>query len=312
MTLATALQWCLSLRVAKRDKPYDVRLADVTTFLAVQARGSVTAAARSLGTTPSQVSKSMVRLERQIGERLLARSSRGVTLTTAAVRVMPFLTTAVDALLKVRRGANVSRDVTVGAPSYLLHAFVPALARTMGTLRFRGVQLAPGTILAQMGLRQFEVALSIGETTHLPKSWRAEQVGQVASGLFGPPALARRLGTLSLERLLEVPFITPVSFTGGQWQPVDDGCPLLVGERTAGHEAPTISLGLAIAAEVGQLVFGPRIAALEYVQQKRLVEFKVPGWNVLKPAFLAVDIDRVTIRELKQIKAVASALLERR
>src|SRR5581483_3821761 len=170
------------------------------------------------------------------------------------------------------------------------------------------VQLAPSTLLAAMGLRQFDVALSTGEAK-LPPSWRAEHIGQLGAGLFASPQLARSIGKPTPEALRKVPFVIPISFNNGQWEPVNDACPIPASERVVGHEAPAIGLGLSIAARTQQLVFGPRIAARDLVKQRRLVELKVPGWNVTTSMFLAVDIDRVTARELSLMKDVARGLL---
>ena len=295
--------------MTRKTRAYDVRLADVMTFLSVRGHGSVTGAARAMGTTPSHVSKSLARLEGQLGTRLLARSGRGVTLTSAAFGLIPLLVTAADALLKAGRGTGQSRDVTVAAPSYLLHAFVPSLVANVSTMRFRGVQMAPPSILAQASLRQFDVALSTGDSK-LPASWRVEPIGELGSGLFASPALARKLGKVTSDSLRQQSFVTPVSFNAGKWEPMIDGCPLPIGERIAGHEAPTISLALAIAAQTHQLVFGPRIAARDAIAHRKLVEVKVPGWAVSTPIFLAVDIDRITSPELKLMRQVATGLLD--
>jgi DNA-binding transcriptional LysR family regulator len=284
-------------------------LQDVLVFLSVYANGSVVGAARQHGTTPSHVSKSLQRLEQQLQTRLLARGGRGVKLTPAAVKLMPLLVTAADALRRARRGADLTRDVTVAAPSYLLSAFVPALVERIEGMRFRSVQLSPPTLLAAMGLRQFDVALSTGDAKLLPPSWRAETIGELDAGLFASPQLARSLGKVTPDALRKVPFVIPISFNNGQWEPVNDACPIPASERIVGHEAPAVGLALAIASRTNQLVFGPRLAARELVKQRKLVELRVPGWNVHAPLFLAVDIDRVTSRELGLIKAVAQSLL---
>ncbi len=291
-----------------KSRGFDVRLADVLMFLAVHANGLVTGAARAKGTTPSHVSKSLMRLEEQLQTQLLARGGRGVKLTNAAFRMMPLLVTAADALRRARRGSDVTRDITVAAPSYLLAAYVPALAADIDSMRFRSVQMAPPTILAAMGLRQFDVALSTGEPK-LPSMWRSELIGELGAGLFASPALAK---TLDADPVLlkRIPFIAPVSFNNGQWEPVNDACPIPQSERTAGHEAPTIALALDIASRTSQLVFGPRIAARDLVERKKLVEIEVEGWNVRTPLYLAVDIDRITTRELKLLRDVATGLLD--
>jgi DNA-binding transcriptional LysR family regulator len=56
-------------------------MQSLNTFLRVVEAGSFTAAARSLGTTASAVSKSMARLEGRLGARLFVRSTRAFALT---------------------------------------------------------------------------------------------------------------------------------------------------------------------------------------------------------------------------------------
>lgn len=59
------------------------RLGDAEAFLASVDAGSLTAAGRALGTTPSAVSRAIVRLERRLGVQLLRRTTRNLSLTDA-------------------------------------------------------------------------------------------------------------------------------------------------------------------------------------------------------------------------------------
>ncbi|MBL8951343.1 MAG: LysR family transcriptional regulator [Myxococcaceae bacterium] len=291
----------------RRARDFDVRLSDVNVFLAVRSHGSVTAAARLLDSSPSHVSKAIDRLERQLATKLLTRTGRGVTLTPAALKLAPLLTDAADALRKARKRGDEPRDVTVAAPSYLLNAYVPLLAEAMAAMRLRALQLSPPAIAASMGSGEFEVAFSPG-SPRLPPAWSSSIVGELGIGLFAQPALAKKLQKPTEEALRKQPFITPVQYKNGKWEPVDDGCPLPVGERLAGHEAPAIGLALEIAAHTPQLAFGPRIAARSFLQQKRLAEIHVPGWRVASPLYLAVDIDRITARERGTLIEIATKL----
>jgi DNA-binding transcriptional LysR family regulator len=58
-------------------------LEDLSTFVEVADAGGVTAAARRLGLPKSIVSRRLVRLERDLGAQLLARTTRGAALTEA-------------------------------------------------------------------------------------------------------------------------------------------------------------------------------------------------------------------------------------
>src|SRR4051812_18564082 len=97
----------------------DLRLADVRTLLAAHRVGSVTAAARELEVTPSQVSKAIVRLERHLGSVLVARSAKGVTLTSEGRRALPELEEIASRLGRLRRkGEALGVDLTFAAASY--------------------------------------------------------------------------------------------------------------------------------------------------------------------------------------------------
>ncbi|WP_373783586.1 LysR family transcriptional regulator, partial [Delftia acidovorans] len=57
------------------------RFAELEMLILVAERGSLSAAARHLGISPSAVSKSMSRLEARLGVQLLQRSTRRLHLT---------------------------------------------------------------------------------------------------------------------------------------------------------------------------------------------------------------------------------------
>uniref|UniRef100_UPI00215743B7 LysR family transcriptional regulator n=1 Tax=Klebsiella pneumoniae TaxID=573 RepID=UPI00215743B7 len=57
------------------------RLTGLVAFARAASLGSYTAAARSLGISPSAVSKSVQRLEQHLGLRLFSRTTRSLSLT---------------------------------------------------------------------------------------------------------------------------------------------------------------------------------------------------------------------------------------
>ncbi|MBK7863115.1 MAG: LysR family transcriptional regulator [Archangiaceae bacterium] len=289
---------------------YDVRLADLMTFLAVRRQGTVTAAARELSVTPSQVSKAISRLEKALRWRLLARGSRGVTLTPSALRATPLFEAALESLRRARRGADQPLEITVAAPSYLLSAMLPRMAKALAPVRCRALQLAQGALAASMSLDQFEVAL-LTAPVPMTGNWSADHVGRLHSRLYTTPQVARGLKRPApVSQLQSVPFVTPMSFSAGQWTPVQDGCPLPPSERRAGHEAQTIALALELAAETGQLIFGPALAAQPFIEQKRLVEVPVQDWDVSYDLILAVDVDRVTQKVHQTLRETAAAVVQ--
>ena len=131
------------------DRIGELRLGDLSTFLAVRRAGSITGAARELRVTPSQVSKAITRLESALRVQLLSRSSRGVALSETGRRVLPHVETAVARLLLIGRAeAEALPELTVAAPSYLLGQFLPTIASSQPQLRVRGLELPPALVRA--------------------------------------------------------------------------------------------------------------------------------------------------------------------
>jgi DNA-binding transcriptional LysR family regulator len=108
-------------------------LEDLRIFVEVADAGGVTPAARRLGLSKSMVSRSLMRLEQELGARLLSRSTRGASLTEAGVtfrehasRIASELEAARDAISpegEVRGRLRLSAPLSLG-PAYL----APALA----------------------------------------------------------------------------------------------------------------------------------------------------------------------------------------
>jgi LysR family transcriptional regulator, regulator for bpeEF and oprC len=110
-------------------------LTQLMNFSAVGRHGSFSRAARELGLAPSSLTKSVARLEHQLGTRLLNRTTRSVTLTEEgrALYVKSLrLLEEIEALdiNDMRDGDEPAGVLRVGAPvSYGVHVLLPALKR---------------------------------------------------------------------------------------------------------------------------------------------------------------------------------------
>jgi DNA-binding transcriptional LysR family regulator len=290
----------------------DVRLSDVITFLTVARARTMAAAARELKVTPSQVTKAMARLERQLGVRLLARTGRGAAVSERGHALAPRLEGLLEALRAAREREGASTPVhTFAAPSYLYHLFLPQLAARIGQVRLRGFELAPTLLRAFAGEGLFDLAL-LTEQAWMPARWVPAAVGRIRSALFGSPALVKELGgtAVSQARARELTFVAPLYVQGGEVVRGEDFCPLPFAERRLGHEAQTIHTALELAAVTRQVVFGPAVAAGPWVRAGRLQEIHVEGWAVSSPLFLAADGDRVQARLQRAMVAAVQASLE--
>jgi DNA-binding transcriptional LysR family regulator len=281
------------------DRLGELRLGDLATFLAVRRAGSISAAARELGVTPSQVSKAIARLESTLRLQLLSRGPRNAGLTDAGLRVLPHVEAVVARLQLVGRANDASPDeLAIAAPSYLLAAFLPAIERVLPHLRVRGIELPPALLRAYSSEGFFDMCLCAGGVQGLPPAWASVHVGQVRRTLFASPRVARRLGPepVPVDALRAVPFVGPVYYADGHLVPADDDCPLPRHERVIGHQALTIGLALELAAHTDHVVFGPAIAVRRHASAGLLREVRVAGWEVTSPLVLACNGDRVLAR----------------
>ena len=289
------------------DELSDLRFGDLLTFLTVHRCGAITGAARALKVTPSQVSKAVHRLERQLGATLLSRSTRGVIVSDAGRRLIPQLEEVAARLQQMRPDEKAREELALAAPSYLNAVFLPRIAAELAGVVVRGLELPPALVRAYAVENFFDVALVVG-SEKLPGAWVNTSLGQVRKALFAAPEVARKLGggPVDPKRLAELPFVTPIYNVNGQFVPADDGCPLGHSHRRVGHQSQTLVVGLDLARSTGQLIFGPAIAAHAHVARGELVEVRVRGWDVREPLTLAVNGERVRARTQKALTALLS------
>lgn len=107
-------------------------LGDVETFVTVVERGSLTAAAVALSTTPSVVSRALARLEARLGIQLLRRTTRSLGLTDAGRLYLEQTRAALSLIDEAERavqgaGGEVTGRIRISAPTTYGHYRLPAL-----------------------------------------------------------------------------------------------------------------------------------------------------------------------------------------
>lgn len=291
----------------------DVRVADLLTFLAVQRTGSITSAAREMKVTPSQVSKAIARLERQSGVRLLARSTRGISLTDPGRAMVGRVMTAVAALraLHSPKATTEMLELTIAGPSYLVTHLMAVIATSHPRLYLRGLELAPAYLRAYVTENVYDIAICLGGLQGRPSTWTTDEIGEIRAVLMASPRVAAKLGPfpVALDRVRAIPWVVPTVAPSDRFVPLDDACPLPRDQRQVGHETQTIGAALEFAAQSDHLVFGPRLAARRLIQSGDLVEVPVEGWNVSEPLCLVCNGNRVLANVRKSaVRALRDAL----
>lgn len=181
-------------------------------FVAVQDTGSFSAAAQRLGQTPSGVSRTISRLEGQLGMALMRRTTRRLSLTEEgewllgrARKLMAELEET-QAQLAVRRSQPaglVRLNAATPALGHLVAPLVPAFLDAYPLVR---LELASGETVIDLIEERADVAIRIGQ---LPDSTlNARRLGASRLRLVAAPAYLARHGTppdaeaLAAHRLL--------------------------------------------------------------------------------------------------------------
>ena len=174
------------------------KLKALQTFVAIVDRGSLTAAARSLDASLPAVVRLLAALERQLGSRLLNRTTRRQSLTEdgrlyleRARRLLADLDEA-DRLIAVKH-AEPTGMLSITAPVLFGHMHVaPAASRFLQ--RYPGTQVRLTLIDRVVDLIQEGHDLAV-RIAHLPDSTLvAQAVGSVRSVVVASPAWLRKHG----------------------------------------------------------------------------------------------------------------------
>jgi molybdate transport repressor ModE-like protein len=151
----------------------------------VEARGSIAAAAEALGYTASAVSQSIAAMERYLDLQLLERTSRGVTLTPAGMRLVEHADVILAHLDAAEREARALRSndaeisltlATFASGVDLVVRAASELARSRANTELRVVEADPGYSLPELRSGNVDVALTYvndGLPTE-PPAWMEE------------------------------------------------------------------------------------------------------------------------------------------
>jgi DNA-binding transcriptional LysR family regulator len=173
------------------------RLEAMSILLAVVAAGSLSAAARGLGTPLATVSRKVSELERHLGTRLLNRSSRRIALTDAGRSYVAACKRILEEVEEAERSASgeysaPKGDLAITAPIVFGRVHVlPIVIEFLAAYREIDVRIMLTDRVANLLEDPIDLAVRIGE---LPdSSLVAARVGSIRRVVCGSPAyLAER------------------------------------------------------------------------------------------------------------------------
>ncbi|WP_226575431.1 LysR family transcriptional regulator [Acuticoccus sediminis] len=167
------------------------RLRELEIFAAVVAEESFSAAARASGLTPSAVSKAVARLERRLGVRLVARTTRGLTLTAEGrdfhLRAVSILCALEEAEREATTGGRPIGTVTIAtSASYGHHTLYPALRPLLAEHPDLHVVVLQNDAVVALLDAEADIAVRAGEMP--PSAMLVRSLGHGPRLVVGSPA----------------------------------------------------------------------------------------------------------------------------
>jgi DNA-binding transcriptional LysR family regulator len=185
-------------------------LKPLAIFAETVAAGSMSAAARRLGISPSAVSQAIRALEAQSGVTLLHRSTRKLALTEAGERYYPHCRRLLEAARAAAESLQQARDAPTGelrvsAPVGFANHVAPALAPLLAEAPQLRLRLLVDDAMIDLIEARIDVAIRVGRLAD--SSWVARRLCDFEMILCAAPDYLARQGTPA----------TPQDLPGHQW-----------------------------------------------------------------------------------------------
>lgn len=193
-------------------------VTELSTFLAVARSGGITAAARAIHTVQSNVTLRIRTLEDEIGLPLFERHSRGMSLTEAGERLLPY---AERMLSLIGEAAIAARDESATGGTLRLGAMETTAA----------VRLPPLLAAYHRAWPQVRLSLRTGPTADLLQAVaRRELDGAFVAGpvdhadIVATPAFEETLGLVTPAAILDLPGLVAAAAAGLSVLSFKPGC----------------------------------------------------------------------------------------
>ena len=180
-------------------------LKPLAVFAEVVDAGSMSAAARRLGMSPSAVSQIVRALEAQGGVTLLHRSTRKLALTEAGERYYPHCRRLVEAARSAAESLQLARDAPTGelrvsAPVGFAAHIAPALAPLLSEAPQLRLRLLVDDAMIDLIDARIDLAVRVGRLAD--SSWVARRLCDFETILCASPDYLARHGTPTLPQHL--------------------------------------------------------------------------------------------------------------
>ncbi|EGE55354.1 UNVERIFIED_ORG: DNA-binding transcriptional LysR family regulator [Rhizobium esperanzae] len=273
------------------------RIIAAKVLLKTVERGSASAAAEELGMSRAMASRYIAAMEDWSGTRLLHRTTRQLSLTSAGERVLDMcrdITRVADAVTEVANHAETPHGLLrVTAPAILAEAQLIPLLSDFADLYPRikvDLQISDRAI----DLVQDRIDLAIRIANRLDPSLIAKRLGQCSSLLYASPQYLEKYGIpTGPEDLDRHRCLTYTHLGGSEWSLRSSESQIVIAVEGTFQTNDAVALRRAALSGLG-IAMLPRFAADQEVQAGKLIVV-LPAWQ---PATLGIHALYVSRKHL--------------
>lgn len=206
-------------------------MGDLEAFVTIVDKGTISAAAVALGTTPSVLSRAVARLEARLGVQLMRRTTRRLSVTEAGTLYLEQARSAFGLIADAERaiqgqGGELSGTIRISAPTTYGHYRLPGLLRPFMERHPKVmIELSISNRNVDLVEEGYDMAIRLGELAD--SGLAAKRLGDADVCLVASPDYLRRAGTpMGLEDLARhacLPFTMPSTGRLSPWLMRVDG-----------------------------------------------------------------------------------------
>lgn len=199
-----------------------MELRQLRYFVAIVDRGSMGKAALESNVAPAAVSQQITRLERELGVKLLTRSTTGTTPTSAGrafYRRAQLILRQIDEAVAETRHAELSGQVSVGftpaTAAMLGPRLLEAVKRKLPGIQLHLVEAFSGYLAQQLDARKLDLAIVFSAASG--QQWNCSPLlkeGLIAIWSPSAPISLPQFGGIRLQDLIGQPLLLPSRLHG--------------------------------------------------------------------------------------------------
>lgn len=200
-------------------------MADVEAFVTIVDKGTISAAAVTLGTTPSVLSRAVARLETRLGVQLMRRTTRRLSVTEAGTLYLEQARSAFGLIADAERaiqgqGGELSGTIRISAPTTYGHYRLPQVLRPFMDRHPKvTIELSISNRNVDLVEEGYDMAIRLGELAD--SGLAAKRLGDADVCLVASPDYLRRarapLGLDDLAAHACLPFTMPSTGRLSPW-----------------------------------------------------------------------------------------------